>query len=92
MLSDTFHFISDIIQNEVVKSQSTEWQMPGLDIVIVCPMREEEECGDGAVWTLDTGHHAALAIGKWIIGACQGNLPHKYLKLSVKLLKPFYLF
>ena len=38
MLSDTFHFISDIIQNEVVKSQSTEWQMPGLDIVIVCPM------------------------------------------------------
>ena len=33
---------------------------------------------------LDTGHHAALGIGKWIIGACQGNLPHKYLKLSVK--------
>ena len=41
---------------------------------------------------LDTGHHAALGIGKWIIGACQGNLPHKYLKLSVKHLKPFYLF
>ena len=67
MLSDTFHFISDIIQNEVVKSQSTEWQMPGLDIVIVCPMRREEECGDGAVWTLawtlDTTLHWLLVSG-----------------------------